>query len=494
MKIRKHPELFEVNALLYLKRLSQKYKQKLSLETIPVQEWKDLKDQGFDLFWPMGVWQRSPAARQCALKELSLRHAYDTLLPGWKESDIPGSPYAVHSYTVDQSLGKDEDLRQVRGLLNQLGMGLMLDFVPNHMALDHPWTVSQPDCFVRGAQAKVKYHSELFFKTSQGVYLAHGRDPYFPPWKDTVQVNFFSGAARKAAIETLLRIAKIADGVRCDMAMLGLSHVFEKTWGPFLDGTARPKEEFWYEVIEAVKTQYPDFVFMAEAYWDLEWELQQLGFDFTYDKKFYDRLLHASTEEIRGHLKADLAYQEHSVRFIENHDEPRAVKAFGWEKSQAAAVAIATVPGLRFFYDGQLTGKKIHLPVQLGTEPREEPDRELFGFYKILLDYANQEALHQGKWQLMKIRPAWEGNPTYLHFLTWAWEWKTRVCFVVINYSSFPSQVRIPLPEWWFKKSLLTFKDKYTGRSYERDSKELKERGLYVDLAPWKAHLFELEI
>ncbi|HXV28502.1 MAG TPA: alpha-amylase family glycosyl hydrolase [bacterium] len=494
MKIRKNPQLFEANALLFLKELSRKYKQKLTLGTIPVQEWKDIKDQGFDLFWAMGVWERSPAARHCALQESSLRQAYDAALPGWKDKDIPGSPYAVHAYALSPVLGKEDDLRQVRNLLNQIDVGLILDFVPNHMALDHPWTVARQDCFVRASGDRVKNHSGLFFNGPNGTHFAHGRDPYFPPWRDTVQVNFFSNEARKSAVETLLKIAKIADGVRCDMAMLGLNHVFEKTWGPFLDGAERPKKEFWQEVIEAVKSEHPDFIFMAEAYWDLEWELQQLGFDYTYDKKLYDRLLHASPEEIRGHLKADLSYQEHSVRFIENHDEPRAVTAFGREKSQAAAVITSTVPGLHFFYNGQLTGKKIHLPVQLATEPEESPDRELQGFYKILLDYINQEPLHQGKWQMLEIRAAGDENSTCQNCLSWSWEWKDRIALIVVNYSSTPSQARILIPQSWIKGKSLVFSDQLTERSYDRESNDLAEWGLYVDLGPWKAHLFDLKV
>ena len=38
-------------------------------------------------------------------------------------------------------------------------------------------------------------------------------------------------------------------------------------------------------VIPAVKGRHREFQFIAEAYWDLEWELQQQSFDFSYDKK-----------------------------------------------------------------------------------------------------------------------------------------------------------------------------------------------------------------
>src|SRR5512137_1945778 len=56
---------------------------------------------------------------------------------------------------------------------------------------------------------------------------------------------------------------------------------------------------------------------------ELDWKLQQQGFDFCYDKRLFDRLEHGSTEQVRLHLCAEPSYQEKLVRFLENHDEPR---------------------------------------------------------------------------------------------------------------------------------------------------------------------------
>ncbi len=131
--------------------------------------------------------------------------------------------------------------------------------------------------------------------------------------------------------------------VRCDMAMLMMSDVFERTWG-FRAG-ARPAEDYWPSLIPAVRLQHPEFRFLAEAYWDLEWALQQQGFDYCYDKKFYDRMEHGDAETVRLHLLADMAYQHGLVRFLENHDEPRAAATFAAEKARAAAVTLVTLPG-----------------------------------------------------------------------------------------------------------------------------------------------------
>ncbi len=105
------------------------------------------------------------------------------------------------------------------------------------------------------------------------------------------------------------------------MAMLILPEVFERTWG-------RRPEPFWPKAITSVRRQHPEFLFMAEVYWNLEWTMQQQGFDYAYDKRLYDRLREGHPQAVRGHLLAGLDYQNRLARFLENHDEPRAAATF----------------------------------------------------------------------------------------------------------------------------------------------------------------------
>lgn len=495
-KLRQHPLLLEVNAWIWLKRLSKKYGRALTLSSIPAEEWGILSKQGFDLIWLMGIWKRSSGARECALADPALRQHYSQILPNWSEDDIVGSPYAVYDYTIDPQLGRQEDLAKLRDTLHKAGLGLIVDFVPNHLAFDHPRTLSKPECFIRAAEKDDEQNPGLFFKTPRGLLLAHGKDPHFAPWTDTVQINYFSEAARAAAASELLRIAEFADGVRCDMAMLGLNEVFENSWGRFLKGSKHSPKEFWEEIIPKIRAKYPRFIFIAEVYWDLEGRLQQLGFDFTYDKKLYDRLCFSSADSIRDYLRAGLSYQERSVRFIENHDEPRAISIFGREKSYAAATIIATVPGMRFLHDGQQEGKKIHQAIQLGREIQEEGEDKTKAFYKLLLEAAKEEPFHSGIWRHLDVTPAWPENRSYANLVAWSWQKEKAVRLVVVNYSSFQSQGRVDLPKEWLKEKTLSlkFRDRYSDRVYGRDPEELTESGLYVDLGPWKAHLFELDI
>ena len=234
---------------------------------------------------------------------------------------------------MHRDLGGAAALARLRQRLQQRGLKLMLDFVPNHMAPDHPWIDEHPDYFVHGSEADLARAPQNYCRvqTKNGpLVLAYGRDPYFDGWPDTLQLNYGNPELQQAMIGELERIAGQCDGVRCDMAMLVLPDVFERTWGIRAD-------LFWPKATESVRRKHPDFQFMAEVYWDLEWTMQQQGFDYAYDKRLYDRLREGHARPVREHFHAGLDYQNKLARFLENHDEPRAAATFAPEVHEAAA-------------------------------------------------------------------------------------------------------------------------------------------------------------
>ena len=85
---------------------------------------------------------------------------------------------------------------------------------------------------------------------------------------------------------------------------------------------------------------------MAEVYWDMEWTLQQQGFNYAYDKRLYDRLREGHARPVREHLLAEIGYQNKLARFLENHDECRAAATFEPAQHQAAAIITFLSPGL----------------------------------------------------------------------------------------------------------------------------------------------------
>jgi hypothetical protein len=231
---------------------------------------------------------------------------------------------------------------------------------------------------------------------------------------------------------------------------------------------------------------------MGEVYWDLEWDLQQLGFNFTYDKRLYDRLKSSRPEDIRGHLRADREYQQRSVRFIENHDEERSAACLGTPRAMAAAAVTATIQGLRFFQDGQLEGKRLRTPIHLRREAPEKNDPSLVDFYRMLLDYIKAPVFQSGAWKLVECGPSSEFNETYRNLLAWSWESENDRRLIVINYSEEPAQAWLPAEFFADQGKTSRLRDRRTGEIYKRDREELLARGLYVDLKPWQMHLFEL--
>ena len=110
----------------------------------------------------------------------------------------------------------------------------MLDFVPNHMAPDHPWIDEHPDYFIHGSETDLARSPRNYCRvpTQNGsLLLAYGRDPYFEGWPDTLQLNYGNPQLQQAMIGELERIAGQCDGVRCDMAMLRLARRVRKHVG-----------------------------------------------------------------------------------------------------------------------------------------------------------------------------------------------------------------------------------------------------------------------
>jgi glycosidase len=363
----------------------------------------------------------------------------------------------------------------------------MLDFVPNHMALDHPWVEQHPDYFMSGMASDLMNAPQNYVRvrTASGEQiLAHGRDPFFPGWPDTLQLDYSNPATQRAMAGELAAIAQRCDGVRCDMAMLVLPDVFQRTWG-------RKPEPFWACAIQQVRAAVPDFCLMAEVYWDLEWTMQQLGFDYAYDKRLYDRLRDGHARPVREHLCAGLDYQDRLARFLENHDEPRAAATFPLDIHKAAAIITFLTPGLRFFHQGQLEGRTKRISPHLVRAPVEATDVALQSFYDTLLTILRRSALRDGQFELLECRPAWDGNWTADGFLAFAWQLAgSGRLLVVVNYAANQGQcyVRVPFPD--LSGARVRLDDLMSSARYERAGSDLVSQGLYLDVPPWVFHVF----
>jgi glycosidase len=494
-----HPVMYEVNTRVLVHELSLREGHPITLATIPEDVLEEWSVYGFDALWLMGVWTTGPIGLEIARVFPGLQEEYKRALPDIVDEDVVGSPYAVKAYKVAPELGGNAALRKLRQRLARRGMGLILDFVCNHTARDHQWVIQHPEYYIRGSENEDLERPEFFFKTTTRkgeTVLAFGRDPTFPGWTDTAQLNHASTATREALIQELHDVAKLCDGVRCDMAMLILSSVFARTWGERAlqgNGTA-PSGEFWKVAIDSVRTEHPDFSFIAEAYWNREWDLQQLGFDYTYDKILYDRLLREGASSVREHLKADIAFQKHCLRFLENHDEPRAARMLPNESWQfAAATVAATVPGMLLIHDGQLEGRTTRLPVQLKRRSAEAPSLASKAFYAQLLKVTHDPVIQKGEWRLLDVRPGWHDNSTWQNYLVFWWdhpEYGSRL--VVANYAPHSGQCYVDLPLDRIEGQSVEFRDLLGSAAYVRDRAGLSGRGMYFDLPGYGIHIFEV--
>jgi glycosidase len=489
MALAHYPALFQINTRVWLTDLSRDLSRPATLDDIPDTDLDRLAEMGFDWVWFLSVWQTGLAGQRVSRTNPEWRREFQETLPDLGEEDIAGSGFAITGYRVHQALGGDAALARLRERLRTRGLRLMLDFVPNHTGLDHPWVEEHPEYYLPGTEldlARAPQNYTWVKRTQSDLLLAHGRDPYFPGWPDTLQLNYGNPATQEAMIGELLKIAGQCDGVRCDMAMLVLPEVFERTWGI----RAQP---FWPKATRRVRERAPSFCFMAEVYWDLEWTLQQQGFDYTYDKRLYDRLRDGHARPVREHFHAGLDYQNKLARFLENHDEPRAAATFLPGTHEAAAVITLLSPGLRFFHQGQFQGRKKRISPHLCRGPNEPTDQKLEQFYDRLRAVLRQPVVRDGQWQLLECIPAWEGNWTWDCFLAFAWHAPRGArLLVTVNYAPNQSQCYVRLPFTDLDAGQWRLQDQMGSAIYDRDGSDLQSRGLYLDVPPWQTSVFAL--
>jgi len=371
--------LFEINSRVHGK----------SFDLVTDAELASLGDLGFDAVWMMGVWQISDGVRK--LSKIA-------------SDDYEGSPYAVPTYEINRELGGRNKFARLVKCAHDAGLSVIVDFVSNHMAVDSPWIIRHPDFFIRSDPKARRQSTNEFFLHKSGEVVAFGRDPYFAPWNDTAQLDYTNARLRTRLIQELKRISKIADGVRCDMAMLVLKECFHRLWYPELPDAAFDEKwprEFWDQAISSVKEVSPGFQFIAEAYWDKEQQLTDLGFDLCYEKKLYDALVAHDAGRVLERLQRNTATLRRSLYFIENHDEPRAASVFNNPDNLAALALILTVPGSVLIHEGQMEGKRERLPVQrIIPLADEQPDLALKDSYVRILKATHDDVFNMGEFHL----------------------------------------------------------------------------------------------
>jgi len=476
---------------------------------------KTIKASGFSSIWLMGIWDIGPKVRA-----ISKRYGQDFL----------GSPYAIREYRVSEELGSEEEFDALADRAHKAGLKVIVDFVPNHMGLDSDWLNQHPEYFIHRTLSptetelpdhELEKRNPGYFvhrtpsypqghrRVPRTILVAYGKDPYFYPWIDTAQLDYAEPSLRRKMMEVLCELAQKVDGVRCDMAMLVLREQVkihrhaEMSWEAF---NRMMPEEFWPEAIHATKRIKPTFTFMAETYWAMEGYLQQLGFDYTYNKPLYEAICSAfqsaNAEGLLNFMRLlGNDFLSRGVHFIENHDEERVMNTLGEERQRAAAAVLCTLPGVALLHQGQLEGKRERLPVQRAVPIHQEPvNVNLRQFYERLLKTTSLPLFREGRLNVL-----YSNNPSFISYTRFD---ETAKAIVIINTSAHHQKGSVtivpglPLKAgsayelhdlFYDLKSPETKRQSTVAPTYHYPAAHLITQGLYVELAPYDAHIFIVE-
>ncbi|GAM27980.1 hypothetical protein SAMD00019534_111560 [Acytostelium subglobosum LB1] len=483
--------LYEVSVRPWFLTLSQKYKKTIDrINEIPMEEFQHIKNMGFDMVWLMGVWSLGKYAVQYETTAEHLKQEFSHVLPGYTKDDVIGYPYAITKYEVNPQVGTLQDLQHLKKSLNNMGLHLMLDFVPNHTAVDSPLVNSNPDHYVRAPKdTKAPYDPNTYLPSG----IACGASIWGHSWLDTAQINIWNTQAIRATIQELSSVAAVSDAVRVNMAHLVLNSLFNKKWGTQLAswGYKQPAHEFWDVAIKEVKKSHPHVVFMAEVYTGYEEELQNLGFDYTYDKSFRDIVGGGNIDQIRGWINShSWKYNKQSVRFISNHDEQRGVAYFGsWWRSNAAALLTYTLPGMKMFWMGEFEGMRNQLEVHLRRQLPEPVNEATVQFYKVLTSVISKPAFKAGDFQMLTVT----GTDSSWPLIAYKWTHQQDRVLCVVNFSNVTGSGRIILndAEPHQGRDIVPVSELLTGVTYQRSAHEMKSEGLFVIVNSWSGQIFK---
>ncbi|CAL5983072.1 Alpha_amylase catalytic region [Hexamita inflata] len=471
---KKNPNLLELSARPWLYELGVKRLTDVSDSVLD-----DFVNKGIDSIYLLGVWSIGQYGKNF---DKNLQNDFRNTLPDYTQDDAIGCPFAVVDYSVNQDeIATESEMMQFRERLNKRGMVLYLDFVPNHSAVDAYLVQQNPNLYVKQNfhDGNQQYQNGIFY----------GKDKYGNVWKDTLQFNYFNPDTVKARISDLMRVAKLADGTRCDMAMLALNNEVDGIWGGIIrqQGYNRPNEEFWTVAIREIKKTYPNFKFMAEVYWGYGDTLINLGFDYVYDKEgLYDKLSGRNLDDIKNYIKSRGDKINVGTHFVENHDEGRAATHFGSTYvADAAAMATFTLPGMRFHFQGQWLGRKNKLDIHLrrSYNMNGDKDQPTIMDYDILLPILKDNVWHEGKWTYKDV----QGTGDCWRLMAWTWETADQSVLVVVNYSDQMGSGKVRLD---VNNGKIVFEDKMTGMKQERDGQDVRDNGIFVQMDKYWAGIY----
>ena len=344
-----------------------------------------IRELGATHIWYTGVIEH---ATQTSYASYGIQEDYPSIVKG-----RAGSPYAIKDYyDIDPDLATDvrRRVREFENLVtrtHRAGLGVIMDFVPNHVARQYKSDACPAGTHDLGADddASLAFstHNNFYYIPGEELHAqfdlkgyrekparATGNDvfhawPSQTDWYETVKLNYgldYAGGRvphfdpvpetwHKMLHILLFWARKGVDAFRCDMAEM-------------------VPVEFWQWVIPAVKAEFPHLFFIAEVYNPALYRdyIHRGGFDYLYDKVgFYDTLRavvrgEASAQSLTACWQRVDDIRRHMLYFLENHDEQRLASDFfaGDARKGRAALLVAALmsPNPFMLYFGQELGER----------------------------------------------------------------------------------------------------------------------------------------
>ena len=376
--------------------------------------------------------------------------------------------------------------------------------------------------------------------TGSETYIYHGNDGTMMPWNDTAQLNYLLPEVREAVIQTILHVARQFPVIRFDAAMTLAKLHYQRLWFPEPGtGGAIPSradhgmtreqldelmpEEFWREVVDRVAAEAPDTLLLAEAFWLMEgYFVRTLGMHRVYNSAFMNMLRDEDNAKYRSVMKNTMEFDPEILRryvnFVNNPDERTAVEQFGkGDKYFGICTMMATLPGLPMFGHGQIEGfaEKYGMEYQRAYWD-EEPDadfvrrheweiapllhrRHLFAGVDnfLLYDFFAPEGHVNEDVFAYSNRAGDERTLVVYHnkFATARGWIRTSAAYSVktgegdrrrLVQRSLSEGLGLHAEDDYFT----IFRDQVAGLEYIRGSRELAEKGLYVELHAYQRNVF----
>lgn len=542
--------LIAKNVYVWLAQLSRLYRRSITrLDEIPQEELERLASWGINGLWLIGIWERSRASRR--IKQLM------------GDPDALASAYAIYSYEIAADLGGWEALETLKERAATCGIRLAADMVPNHMGLDSPWLIEHPEYFLSlphppypsytfngpdlSSDPRVSIYIEdgyytrrdaaVVFKfvenqTGKVRYIYHGNDGTSIPWNDTAQIDYLNPQARRAVIQTILRVAGHFPIIRFDAAMTLVKRHIQRLWHPLPgQGGAIPSrsqyglpadefekrmpKEFWSEVVDSVTREAPDTLLLAEAFWMLEgYFIRELGMHRVYNSAFMHMLRDEENAKYRLLMKQVLETEpevlKRFVNFMNNPDERTAIEQFGdGDKYLGICTLMVTLPGLPMFGHGQIEGYREKYGMEFRA-PRwdESPNQQLIDAHeRFIFPLLRRRPLFAGIEHFTLydfFEPGGIVNENVFAFSNRSAEQRALVVYHN-RYAETQGWLRtsvarrekgelrqrllaeaLDLP----RQGYVIFRDLVSGLEYLHSCQELWEKGLYLELKAYQRHVF----